>query len=202
MQVIPKQIPLSNKTMTTTLTPAEVTRLSHQLCTSQGLPPLPHIPANFLLALNECQHRRTFGETFYKGVSKVPNVKELGGLTPEQQEANLLHVALWIVERDRKNLHMEKWHKLWFDTDHTSYEEWTKEPSNEAGFHTCGTTHCLAGFAQVMGGLVLLLSHLEKRDWYFSGRTQQPTSSTLTNKHLFSWRRLLHVIPSQFPPTE
>lgn len=135
--------PFPNETMTTTLTPAEATRVAHRMCTSQGLPPLPHIPANFLLALDaleECTYR---------------NVEDLGGLTPEQQEANLLHVALWIVERDRENLHMERWHKLWFDTDRTTYEDWSfwKEPSNEAGFHTCGTVHCLAGFAQVMGGI-------------------------------------------------
>jgi hypothetical protein len=133
------------------------------MCTSQGLPPLPHIPANFLLALDaleECQYRNLLlslgGAVQLPRVSyTIENVEELGGLTPEQQEANLLHVALWIVERDRKNLHMERWHKLWFDTDRTTYEDWSfwKDPSNEAGFNTCGTVHCLAGFAQVMGGI-------------------------------------------------
>ena len=141
---------MTTATCTEVLTPAEATRLSHRLCTSHGLPPLPHIPASFRAALDACR------KIFHNDESQeVPNVGDLGGLTPEQQEANLLHVALWIVERDRKNLHMMRWHKLWFDTDETTYVHWSffGEPSNEAGFHTCGTVHCLAGFAQVMGGI-------------------------------------------------
>lgn len=47
---------------------------------------------------------------------------------------------------------------------------------------------------------MLLLSHLKKRERCFSDRMQQATSSTLTNKHLFSWNKLLNVIPIQYTP--
>jgi len=58
--------------------------------------------------------------------------EKLGCLTPEQQEANLLHVATWIVGKGYTSFNMKYWHL---------------EQANE-----CGTTHCIAGFAQVMSG--------------------------------------------------
>ena len=109
---------------TTTLSPTEFTRLKFQnLDISSGLPTLPHI-------------------------LKSPGDE----LTPEQQEANLLHVALWIVERDQKNLDMEVWHRAWLNDPGVYYWHWCTEASHREGFHSCGTVHCLAGFAQVMAG--------------------------------------------------
>lgn len=70
---------------TATLSLTEATRLNLQnLDLVSGLPPLPHIPESLDILL-----------------------------TPEQQEANLLHVALWIVERDQDNFYMRNWHKAW-----------------------------------------------------------------------------------------
>jgi hypothetical protein len=109
---------------TATLSPTEITRLNIQLDTSPGLPKLPHIPRNILA----------------------------DPLTPEQQEANLLHVALWIVERDQKNLDMKVWHRAWVNDYSAEYSNWSTRASNREGFHSCGTAHCLAGFAQVMAG--------------------------------------------------
>jgi len=102
---------------TSTLSLTEATRLSLQLDTSPGLPKLPHIPS------------------------------EINGyaLTPEQQEANLLHVAIWIVEWDLDNFDMGNWHNAW----NWPYQSVGKEDLNE-----CGTVHCIAGFAQVMAGEV------------------------------------------------
>lgn len=108
----------------TTTTLAQSARLNIQLDTSPGLPKLPHIPRNILA----------------------------DPLTPEQQEANLLHVALWVVERDQKNLHMEVWHRAWADENIEEYWDWCNEASYREGFHSCGTTHCITGFAQVMAG--------------------------------------------------
>ena len=109
---------------TTTLSLTESTRLNPQnLDIVSGLPPLPHI-------------FKSSGDE----------------LTPEQQEANLLHVALWIIERDQKNLDMLVWHRAWWLNDEVKYRTWCEEASYQEGFHSCGTTHCLAGFAQAMAG--------------------------------------------------
>jgi hypothetical protein len=103
--------------MTTTSTPskADTARQLFALDTTPGLPPLPHIPATWHLS---------------------------DQLTWKQREANLLHVALWIVERDQENLEMEAWH-----ANATSLL-WT--PAEQ--LHFCGTVHCIAGFAQLMSG--------------------------------------------------
>jgi len=80
-----------------------------------GLPKLPHIPATW------------------------ENL-----LTPDQQRENLLHVALWIVERDLPNFEMLLWHS-----------EGTSIVEGRALYYiyeSCGTVHCIAGFAQVMAG--------------------------------------------------
>jgi len=109
---------------TSTRNLAEATRLNLQkLDTTSGLPPLPHIPESL-------------------------EVK----LTPEQQEANLLHVALWVVERGLKNFDMRQWHQAWGSL-------WArvglgKEIMGKEAFGDCGTVHCIAGFAQVMAGEV------------------------------------------------
>ena len=87
------------------------------LDTMPGLPKLPHIPENWDIAL-----------------------------TPQQQEENLLHVALWIVERDIENFDMDQWHETWSDDDNV-LPIYGKE-----GLNGCGTVHYIAGFAQVMAG--------------------------------------------------
>jgi hypothetical protein len=65
--------------MTTTTLSATQLTRIH-LVTAPGLPKLPHIPENW-------------------------DIK----LSPQQQEENLLHVALWIVERDLENFDMDNW---------------------------------------------------------------------------------------------
>jgi hypothetical protein len=103
---------------------AEASRQVIASVTAPGLPRLPHIP-----------------------VSWPEGSESVDMLTPEQQEANLLHVALWILERDQANLLMHHWHSGWISILMTA------DLSPEARFHCCGTAHCIAGFAQVMCGL-------------------------------------------------
>lgn len=97
----------------------EAARQLLALDTTPGLPRLPHIPASWSYDAQ---------------------------LTPEQQEANLLHVALWIVERDQANFDMRTWHKAWLGSPAMR----TTDPVVE--HHHCGTVHCIAGFAQAMAG--------------------------------------------------
>jgi hypothetical protein len=102
---------------TSARTLAEATRLNLQnLDLTSGLPRLPHIPENLSIKL-----------------------------TPEQQKANLLLLALWIVERDLSNFDMANWHQAWGSL----MSHMGKEAFNE-----CGTVHCIAGTAQVMAGEV------------------------------------------------
>jgi hypothetical protein len=109
---------------TATLSPTEITRLNLQLDTSPGLPKLPHIPSEI----------------------------DDDVLTPEQQEANLLHVALWIVERDLENFDMANWHKAWNRL--YQFPTGLRLGTGKEAFNECGTTHCIAGFSQVMAGEV------------------------------------------------
>jgi hypothetical protein len=109
---------------TTTLSLTEATRLNLKLDTSPGLPKLPHIPSK----INDC------GDA----------------LTLEQQEANLFHVARWIVERDLGNFDMGNWHNAWNNWPYPAGHP----PVGKEAFYECGTTHCIAGFAQVMAGEV------------------------------------------------
>jgi hypothetical protein len=83
------------------------------------------------------------------GFPKLPHVPENWGieLTPQQQEENLLHVALWIVERDLENFRMKDWHKSWAKVDFNIINI-----RSEQAHAKCGTTHCIAGFSQVMAG--------------------------------------------------
>jgi hypothetical protein len=101
------------------MTAAATARLKLATNTTPGLPKLPHIPE----AWSDC-------------------------LTPEQQEENLLHVALWIVEHDQDNLEMFYWHKI------TSKATAFYLLSAAEQHQSCGTAHCIAGFAQVMSGEV------------------------------------------------
>jgi hypothetical protein len=102
------------------LSTAQSMRLNIQLDTTPGLPKLPHIPENW-------------------------DIK----LTPQQQEENLLHVALWIVERDQENFNMDNWHGSW-----ANVWSFSSHPTfGEAGYNECGTVHCIVGFAQVMAGV-------------------------------------------------
>jgi hypothetical protein len=109
---------------TSTRTLTETTRLNLQkLDTTPGLPPLPHIPENLRIKL-----------------------------TPEQQEANLFHVARWIVERDLGNFDMGSWHQAWGSLFTRALHG--KEIMGKEAFNECGTVHCIAGTAQVMAGEV------------------------------------------------
>lgn len=99
------------------MTTAATARLKLAADTTPGLPKLPHIP----------------------GVWPDP-------LTPEQQEENLLHVALWIVEHDQDNLEMSYWHQIT-----AKHKAFYLLPAAEQ-HHSCGTVHCIAGFAQAMSG--------------------------------------------------
>jgi hypothetical protein len=89
------------------------------LDTNPGLPALPFIPVTWLPS---------------------------DGLSPDQQEANLLHVALWVVERDSHNFDMDQWHAAWVYLFGIA----RKGPLHM--LNTCGTVHCIAGFSQVMAG--------------------------------------------------
>jgi hypothetical protein len=84
------------------------------LDTNPGLPALPFIPVTWLPA---------------------------DRLSPAQQEANLLHVALWVIERDSHNLEMSTWHAR----AKTGY-------TGVVTLQNCGEVHCISGFAQVMCG--------------------------------------------------
>jgi hypothetical protein len=89
------------------------------LDTPLGLPPLPFIPVTWLFA---------------------------DRLSPDQQEANLRHVALWVVERDSHNFNMDHWHDAWGGLIGITRQGLPQILS------TCGTVHCIAGFSQVMAG--------------------------------------------------
>ena len=82
------------------------------------------------------------------GLPKLPHIPEVWSdwdpLTPEQQEENLLHVALWIVERDQGNFEMLFWHQP------ALAGFYLQSPAEQ--YHACGTVHCIAGFAQAMAG--------------------------------------------------
>ena len=81
------------------------------------------------------------------GLPKLPHVPVSWDdlLTTDQQRENLLHVALWIVERDLPNFNMFLWHgKV------TSINSSSLRPLYT--YESCGTVHCIAGFAQVMAG--------------------------------------------------
>ena len=89
------------------------------LDTNPGLPPLPFIPVTW------CPEDR---------------------LSPAQQEANLSHVASWVVERDLHNFNMDQWHAAPLHLFGI-----TRKGSLHM-LNTCGTVHCIAGFSQVMAG--------------------------------------------------
>jgi hypothetical protein len=75
----------------------------------------------------------------------------------EQQQANLLHVAIWIVEYDQDHLVMETFH----DQPDPGYQ-YLQLPTGyhlEDDYNHCGTTHCIAGFAQFMAGPAAFLRH-------------------------------------------
>jgi len=109
---------------TSALSLTETTRLNLQLDTSPGLPKLPHIPSEI----------------------------DDDVLTEEQQEANLLHVALWIVEWDLENFDMALYHQAWGSWRGRML---TGKPiEGKEAFGDSGTIHCIAGFAQVMAGEV------------------------------------------------
>ena len=83
------------------------------------------------------------------GLPKLPHIPEVWSdwdpLTPEQQEENLLHVALWIVELDQGNFEMNFWHQAAL-----AFGFYLQSPAKQ--YHACGTVHCIAGFAQAMAG--------------------------------------------------
>lgn len=65
-------------------------------------------------------------------------------LTVDQQQANLEHVARFILA-----------HQEFFNM--SSYHQWSKRDENgwkiDPYEHPCRTTHCIAGTAQIMAGL-------------------------------------------------
>jgi hypothetical protein len=84
--------------------------------------------------------------------SGLPSLPHIPGdwitpLTEEQQKENLLHVALWIVEHDLVNFDMSYWHEAWINRGEAMFIL-----APDQAFKSCGTVHCIAGFAQVMGG--------------------------------------------------
>jgi len=89
------------------------------LDTNPGIPALPFIPATWLPS---------------------------DGLSPDQQEANLLHVALWVVERDLHNFDMDQWHAAWVHLFGVARR------GSLHMLNACGTIHCIAGFSQLMAG--------------------------------------------------
>lgn len=114
---------------TSTLTKAAATRLTQSL--SNELPPLP-FPIDWSVLSEDLVRSIRSGEH-----------PEL--LTEQQQEANKLHVALWIVERGIKTFNIGYWHFL--PINYCLIELETFEEANH-----CNTTHCIGGFAQVMSG--------------------------------------------------
>jgi hypothetical protein len=118
--------------MTTTTLSATQLTRIH-LDTAPGLPKLPHIPENW-------------------------DIK----LSPQQQEENLLHVALWIVERDLENFDMDTWHKEWDIHGPTPL-------CGEEAYNECGTVHCIAGFAQVMAQVKGFSTYPEDAGYYLLG---------------------------------
>ena len=120
-----------------------------------NVPPLPHIPAK---------------SARLSSIAEDSSIAEEDLLTAEQQEENLLYVALYIVECRPEDLDMSDWH---------SYDGQGIYPSIE---EACGTTHCIAGFAQIMAGVewftdapdlagILLLGAEAKR--YFMVRDEE-----------------------------
>jgi hypothetical protein len=121
----------------TVLTKAATTRLIQSL--SAGLPPLP-FPIDWA----------GVDPGYEKALFTTQELHErLSFLTKEQQEANLLHVAVWIVERDFANFNMKHWHLK--ETVNANTRR-TRMPESFEEANECGTTHCIGGFAQVMSG--------------------------------------------------
>lgn len=101
----------------TSLSEATRSSIKAQVESGAGFPRLPHVPYS-------------------------PFVK----LTPEEQEANLLHVALWVVERAGDSFDMKQWHGLRIGSEVVAVPSYSQ--------HRCNTTHCIAGFAEVMSNNV------------------------------------------------
>lgn len=117
----------------TVLTKAATIRSIQSLST--GLPSLP-FPIDWARVDPDCKSLLGLREIF-------------GLLTEEQQEANLLHVAVWIVERDFANFNMECWHLK--ETVDASTRR-TRMPESFEEANKCGTAHCIGGFAHIISG--------------------------------------------------
>jgi hypothetical protein len=87
---------------------------------------------------------------------------------PERQRANLLQVAIWITEYDRNRFVMANYH----DQPDPGYEhlQLPAEFYSEDDYNHCGTTHCIAGFAQVMAGPAAFLKHPSIVAWDLLGK--------------------------------
>jgi hypothetical protein len=121
----------------TTLTKAATTG---QIQSLSSLPPLP-----FQIDWSAVFVKLKQGVGFGYMVTQEILERDLSFLTQEQQEANLLHVALWI-KKEPETFSMKQWH----DTNLLS-TTWSYPKTFEQAAH-CKTTHCIAGFAHVMSG--------------------------------------------------
>jgi hypothetical protein len=118
----------TNTTLTKTATTGQIQSLS-------SLPPLPfQIDWSAVFELNQAAG-------FDYPITQEILERDLSFLTQEQQEANLLHVALWI-KKEPETFNMKQWH----NTSTNTYPETFEQAAH------CKTTHCIAGFAQVMSG--------------------------------------------------
>jgi hypothetical protein len=83
----------------------------------------------------------------------LPEGHTPGSWAPSQAEAdaNFLVVATWIVEFDAQHLDMATWHADICGEIPPPDPDYAVANAEDLA-HRCGTTHCIAGFAQAMGG--------------------------------------------------
>jgi hypothetical protein len=108
-----------------------------------GLPPLPY-------PLSDKQLQQLEGLCTINDLGDLPAFEHLEDW---QREANFLVLATWITEFDARNLDMGSWHSA--ITDEQAHEVLLEYNRDNAAtiYHACGTAHCMAGFAQTMGGI-------------------------------------------------
>jgi hypothetical protein len=108
-----------------------------------GLPSLPY-------PLSDEQLREIEGLPIVADVEDLPGFEHLENW---QREANFLVLAVWITEFDARNLDMGAWHSSMPCEDISGAFLTHSRDNAETLYHSCGTAHCMAGFAQTMGGV-------------------------------------------------